>query len=89
MKKEGWIFHIKNFDGRYEEVEYLSRDQNYQDEQTTYWFQVGNEFFGVVESTQDFCIVDDENHPINTEDAGNVHLTKLTEFVTDELRQDF
>jgi len=55
---------------------YISKDQNWQDEETVYWFQIEGEdygtgaifrgeTFGVVESAGDTIFVDSEGYPID------------------------
>ena len=74
---------------------YISKDQNWQDETTTYWFELtgtdygtGYEFngekYGVVEDdSMDY--VDEDGTPINWSDNRGVAV-RNTVYVTDEIR---
>ena len=66
---------------------YLSKDQNWQDGTTTYWFEFVGEIFGVAESGQCSVIVDCDGYPVNTGDNKNARLLPIIELVTDEMRQ--
>jgi hypothetical protein len=77
---------IKNYKGENLTIEYSTKDQNLQDETTVYWFNVGDELYGVSDKNGEHGIVDCDGCPVNTDDAGNVHLEKLVDFVTDEIR---
>lgn len=66
---------------------FMSKDQNFQEESTAYWFDVNGEEFGVVESgPQDPIVVDCDSCPVNLNDHRSVHLQGLLELVTDDLR---
>ena len=77
---------IRDYDRNELAVSYISKDQNWENESTTYWFNVGSGVFGIVESGNDKNIVDEDGCPVNTDDAGNVHLKELFNCVTEELR---
>ena len=68
---------------------YLSKDQNWQDETTIYWFECSGEFeglYGVAESCGELSIVDNECVPL---DEGNYDYRKLSDvlIVSDMMRQ--
>jgi len=66
---------------------FTSKDSNWQDECVHYWFHVDGDEYGVVENSDGSKqIVDSENCPVNTDDAGYVHLNELFALVTDEMR---
>lgn len=77
---------INDYDRNELAVTYDSKDQNWQDETTFYWFNVGNETIGVSDCNGEMSIVDEDCCPINTDDCGNTHLLKLIDLVTDEIR---
>lgn len=64
---------------------FIEKDQDYQNETTTYWFNVDGETYGVSDRNGQLSIVDSENYPVNTDDARNIHLNALKPFITDEL----
>lgn len=66
---------------------YMSKDQNWQNESTTYWFDVVGEIYGVVESGQGGIVVNCDGCPVNTDDNKNARLRPLINLVTDEMRQ--
>jgi len=81
-------------------IKYLGKDQNWQDEQTIYWFTLDgcdygtgfefyNHVFGVIENPEGFyCIVDCDGYPIDG-NAENKALERLLEnAVTDEMRAE-
>lgn len=80
-------------------TEYLSKDNNWQNGTTTYWFDVTFDvlrdswdaekmILGVVESGSDEpIIVDDESYPIEG-DWFECYVCDLPEYVTDEMRQE-
>lgn len=63
------------------------KDQNSQNEQTIYWFDVDGEMYGVSESHGESQIIDCDGYPVNTSDTKNQHLSKLV--VTETMRDDF
>ncbi len=67
-------------------VTYLSKDQDYQNYTTTYWFDVDGETYGVAESCGSSTIVDCDGCPGN---APHSVAQALSEAVTEEMRQDF
>ena len=71
------------------EIKFLSKDQNYQNESTSYWFDVDGETWGVVESGNDSKVVDYDGYPVNLDSRPNIHVRYLGESVTDEMRGDF
>jgi hypothetical protein len=70
-------------------VVFIEKDQNWQNEQTVYWFDVDGETYGVSEQPLDVAVVDCDGCPVNLGDAKNAHLRNLPGLVTDELRSDF
>lgn len=79
-------------------VEFKSKDQNWQQESTTYWFELtgsdegtGREFdgdvFGVVESGKDSKIVDCDGCPLTAGDAQEIAV-KRHAAVTAEMRAE-
>lgn len=66
-------------------VTYLSKDNNWQNENTTYWFDVDGETYGVSDTSGDRIIVDSESCPVNTSDARDAHLLGLLALVTAEI----
>ena len=63
-------------------VQYLEKDQNWKNESTTYWFEIGGETYGVVESSIEApVVVDCDGAPVNTLDAKNVALRELFDHV--------
>ena len=71
-----------------ENVTFVEKDQNWQDETTIYWFDVDGESFGVAESGPDATVLDCDGCPVNTQDAKNARLEALKDYVTDELRSE-
>lgn len=68
-------------------VKFTQKDNNWQDENTIYWFDVDGESYGVCESSYgDISVLDCDGCPVNTQDAKNAHLNDLKYSVTDELR---
>jgi len=67
---------------------FTEKDQNWQNEQTIYWFDVDGETYGVSESGPHSQILDCDGCPVNTGDAKNQYLEDLKELVTDELRAE-
>ena len=66
-------------------VTYLSKDQNWADESTTYWFDIDGETWGVVESCGESSIVDCDGYPGN--ESTEIERA-LTGAVTDEMRME-
>lgn len=80
--------------GRIEEPKmrkFLSKDQNWQDGTTIYWFQIEGEVFGVVEGGSEgtSTIVDSEGMPLEGGGYREIAVRKaLDGAVTDELRAE-
>lgn len=68
---------------------YISKDQNYQNEQTIYWFDVDGEQYGVSEQSHSISVVDCDGFPVNTQDGKNAELGCLPCFVNDTMRNDW
>ena len=66
-------------------VTYLSKDQNWADESTTYWFDIDGETWGVVESCGESSIVDCDGCPDNQSTEIE---SALLGAVTDEMRME-
>lgn len=77
-------------------VEFKSKDQNWQEESTTYWFELtgidhgtgwefGGEEFGVCESELDSRILDCDGRPMTIGDRAEI-AAKRHCVVTDEMR---
>lgn len=69
-------------------VNYTGKDQNWQDEQTTYWFDVEGDVYGVVEGCTDCSIVDVDGCPISGNGNESQITSLLADAVTDEMRAD-
>jgi hypothetical protein len=67
------------------EITYQSKDQNYQDETTIYWFSVDESIYGVSDCNGEMSIVDYGGCSINTDDECNMHLKSLCGLVTEEM----
>lgn len=68
---------------------YISKDQNWQSEQTIYWFDVCGEEYGVSEQAgEEPKVLDCDGCPVNTDDGKNAELACLPDFVTDEMRSE-
>lgn len=65
---------------------YTTKDQNFSNEQTVYWFDVDGEEYGVSDQAGDICVVDCDGCPVNLSDAKNAILRTLPNHVTDEIR---
>ena len=64
-------------------LSFVAKDQNFNDESTTYWFDIDGETWGVVESCGKSTIVDCDGCP----DNADVNIIKaLDGAVTDEMR---
>lgn len=69
---------------------FIGEEQQYQSEQTVYWFETEDGVFGVVyEMGYEDVVVDADGCPVNLGDAKNVHLADLIDEVTDDMIQDF
>lgn len=66
-------------------IEYVGKDQNWQDQSTTYWFETEIGKFGVVEG-ENSGIVDDEGYPISEDGQSHIIILTLCDSVTDEMR---
>ena len=67
-----------------ENVTFVEKDQNWQEQRTNYWFMVDGESYGVCESFDgDVTILDCDGYPVNTQGQ---ELDALKDYVTDELR---
>lgn len=69
-------------------AEYTGKDQNWQDEQTTYWFDIDGDVYGVVESDSDSKIVDVDGCPIDGMGGEQEIRSALENAVTDEMRAE-
>ena len=70
-------------------MKYLGKDQDWDEETTTYWFDVDGSRFGVVESgVFEPKIVDVLGGGVNLDSPFNMHLSSLPGLVTDEMRMD-
>ena len=68
-------------------AEFIQKDNDWDKESTTYWFDINGETYGVVESgCDDPVIVDCDSCPVVLSDKKNIHLNDLAENVTEELR---
>lgn len=65
---------------------FISADQNWQDESTTYWFDMDGELYGVVEGGN-AGIVDSDGMPIDYNDALRSRVERNC-IVTDEIRAE-
>ena len=77
---------------------YTSKDQHWQDEKTTYWFEVDghdngtgasfeNQVFGIAESGGDDTVVDCDGCPCTEGDAVTIAVRRVA-IVTDDMRLD-
>lgn len=66
---------------------YISKDHNFQDATTIYWFELDGETWGVSDCNGERKIIDCDGYPVNTDDAKNVHL-KDALIITEEMEQD-
>ena len=74
-------------------AKFQSKDQNHQDEQTIYWFDVSGTdeeygVYGVAESCGEVKFLDDEGYPCNTQDE-HIRVIFVECIVTDEMRNDY
>ena len=67
---------------------YLTKDQNWQDETTIYWFDVNGETYGVTECCGESSVIDEDGYSVNIADAKNYHLRGIEECVNDEMRAE-
>ena len=70
----------------------VSKDNNFANESTTYWFDVSGETYGVVESCGETSFVDCDGSTISADTvcATDAHIISALETaVTDEMRMDF
>ena len=67
---------------------YIGKDQNWQNESTTYWFDLGHDTFGVVESEGRSEVVDCEGFPIKEWGTYNRICRLLEGVVTDAMRDN-
>ena len=83
-------------------VEYVGKDQNWQDESTTYWFRLSGidtgtglefgmeqcrELFGIVESGPESVIVNSDGIPLTPSDWRYIAVSRHC-VVTDSMRMD-
>lgn len=68
--------------------EYVGKDQNWQDQQTIYWFETNRGKFGVVEGGDINRFVDDEGCSIRGRGDSYIIVGILHDAVTDEMRAD-
>lgn len=73
-------------------AEFISKDQNFQNEETVYWFNVKFDdesmVLGVAESCGESVIIDEDSCPI----AGNWFesaVSSLPDMVTEDMRNDY
>ena len=77
---------------------YTTKDQNWQDETTTYWFEVDghdngtgmsfeNQVFGIAESGNDNTVVDCDGSPCTEGDAATIAVRKVS-IATDDMRME-
>lgn len=70
-------------------VNYTGKDQNWQNQSTTYWFDVDGEVYGVVESGSEAPrIVDVDGCPIDGNGNEREMRVELESAVTDEMRAE-
>lgn len=68
-------------------IKYLDKDQNFQDGNTVYWFDVDGESYGVCESAEAPKLLDCDGYPCNLSDTWAIEImSKLV--VTDRMRSD-
>lgn len=65
---------------------FITADQNWQDGQTIYWFDMGGETYGVAEGYNE-GILDCEGYPIDYNEALRAEVERNC-IVTDEIRAD-
>ena len=66
---------------------YAGKDQNYQDETTNYWFELGDDEFAVSECNGSSKLLDCDGSPLNLDDSENQEIfDKLV--ITDRMRND-
>ena len=71
---------------------FQSKDNNFANESTTYWFDVNGEMYGVVESCGETSFVDCDGSQVSADTvcAADMHIINALETaVTDEMRMDF
>ena len=77
---------------------YTSNEHNWQDETTTYWFEISGEdtgtgtsfdaeVFGIAESGNDDTVVDCDGCPCTEGDASTIAVRKVA-IVTDDMREE-
>ena len=69
-------------------VKFISKDQNSQDETTNYWFELNGESYAVSESGPDVRLLDCDGCPFNMSDYEPREILEQL-FVTDEMRSDY
>lgn len=84
MLREG-VFNLVSEIKNMTSATFTSKDNNWADNTTVYWFELGGEDWGVSDCGGDEVIVDCDGCPINTGDARNAHLPSEL-IVTDEMR---
>ena len=65
-------------------ITYESKDQNYQDETTIYWFNVDGELWGISDTNGERKLVDFENYPYDDSQL----FDELSNMITEEMVQD-
>ena len=70
-------------------ADFFEKDNNYQDENTIYWFHVSGEFngqYGVCDHNGDLSIVDSECYPVELDSYTSNYLLDLL-VITDEIKE--
>ena len=55
-------------------IEFIEKEQDWQNEATRYWFKVDGEVFGIVDQADEHLkLLDDEGYPIEADASNNTH----------------